>query len=331
MWQALYWDLWWDQPEPDHENPEHTNINLPDAKPSDKLWPFHTKDNGDPNEDVWTSDMCRDWTKLGYQYDTLLPNPHSGAISPDGTLDEEQYRVDLQTYIAATYPGTWHLVDAILDKKKENTPKGLMLDDSDGSFRDFIINVEYDRYALNGHSYSIKFYLGGPKEKNETIFSRENMIGQVYSFSGGGRDPEANAGCVNCEKQAEAKVMSRAQVPITLQLMHHVLDDQEDHPIEDFLQVEKYLELHLRWKYIQLGGLERPASDFPNTKISVWKGAGKPMVVPPPSERNGFTSAEPVRLPTQYHGYEPVHNATEDKAGGLASSDPVLGVSAFAA
>ena len=64
--------------------------------------------------------MAHDWTKLSYQYDTLVAK--ETVILPDGTLDKDRYRTDLQSKISAQYPHTETLVRHIRDSKTIDTP-----------------------------------------------------------------------------------------------------------------------------------------------------------------------------------------------------------------
>lgn len=76
------------------------------------------------------------------------------------------------------------------------------------SWKDYIIDVKYDRYALGGQSYTIKFYLGDHSDENNTHFEPRNFAGSVYTVGGGSR--KTRDSCVNCKTQAEAEVLSYA-------------------------------------------------------------------------------------------------------------------------
>ncbi|KAL6405092.1 tyrosinase precursor [Ilyonectria robusta] len=290
--------------------------------------PFHNKTDGDPAKDVWTAELCRNWTDLGYQYDDLMKLSQN-ALAPDGTLDEQKFISDLQVYINATYPSTAHLVNAIREAPKVETPEGLAPDDADEkskSWKDYIINVLYDRYALNGRSYTIEFYLGGPENQPKTHYEPQNLVGRIYTFGGGVRSSEA--GCSNCKKQSDAGVMSCGQVPLTIELLHHALDHVHDHPIANFNEVEDYLKLHLRWRFVQSGGAVLDASNFPNTEISVLRGVGRPRQVKKTAAPEGGVryfamealsleaNAAAPTLPPVYSDYEALPEITQGKPGG---------------
>ncbi|KAI0850711.1 common central domain of tyrosinase-domain-containing protein [Daldinia vernicosa] len=293
MWQVLHWDAWWTAPGSCMAADQ-------DPMPKDPLKPFHTKDNGDPKKDYWTSEMARDWTKLYYQYDDLVPDP--GAISSDGTLDENKYRQDLETHIEKIYPSTKNYIQGIrLDNKIKNSD---FFEVGDGhSWDDYIVNVIYDRYALDGLSYAIQFWLG------------DNMVGQVYAFAGLAPGSAESGGCANCGSQRDNKVLSRAQVPLTVPIMVLVLGNPNG-PLRSMKQqeVRDYLAANLHWKFVELGGALKPASDFPNTKISLWRGIGKPQ---------NLVGGD--RLPAAFSSYRPLPDITNDKECGLKQDDRILG------
>lgn len=316
MWQALNPDKWWDTREATGDV-----VNVRDVPPDEALAPFHTRDNGDPSEDYWTSTMARDWTKLFYQYDDLVPSPE--AILADKTLNERKYQTDLLKYVQEIYPNTSQVVDMIVQNPDISNEKFLGVDD--GSWPDYIINVVYDRYALNGRSYSIQFYLGGdPNNRDSTFEYPENFVGKIYSFGGVAPTPADatdGGGCANCTAQNNAKVLSKAQVPLTHQLIRQALDEDYHH-VNNIVgdDIENYLAAHLHWKFVAIGDIEKEAADFPDTKISVWSGTGTPRTI----------DQNTVALPPKYDDYSPIHAATDGKTGGLTRDDPVLGEAARA-
>ncbi|KAF4337286.1 hypothetical protein FBEOM_8875 [Fusarium beomiforme] len=304
MWQALNWDAWFDEP----DFLKNTG-NVPDKTQDDDLLPFHAISTDDPKKGYWTSRNCQDWTKLGYQYDDLIPS--QSAIGPDGLLNEEQYAIELAQHIQDIYPSTQKYYEALF--KDENVPNRAFFGDhntEDMTWNDYLINVIYDRYALKGTSYSIQFWLGGDGKDRETTFrDRENFIGQVYSFAG--LEPSAE-GCANCASQKDEKVLSRAQVLLTIPIISQALDERFryiDTTKKD--EVEEYLEKHLHWKFVKIGGEVRPASDFPKTTISVLKGTGK---------------ARGSALPPVYANYVPLYKPTQTKACGVKEGEGLLGV-----
>ncbi|KAH7227272.1 hypothetical protein B0J15DRAFT_577507 [Fusarium solani] len=277
---------------------------------------------------------------LGYQYDDLVPHPD---VVKDGYLDEEHYKTDLLAYVNSTYPGAALAVSKIRGPGIE-TPDGLS-DKKGAPFPDYVINVVYDRYALGGISYSIKFWLGGPSNEPQTNEVEENYIGEVFTFTG---SFSSEGGCENCKRQAEEGALSFDQVPITIPLLSHIFDKAKDHPIENLTdkEVEEYLKLHLGWTYVQHGGHKLNPEEFPKTEISVMKGQGVPqytepeqkleaelvsiatmsvasldaLPVNPVANLSQATIDEPKSraLPPTYSKYEPIYDATDGKTGGLS-------------
>lgn len=147
-------------------------------------------------------------------------------------------------------------------------------------WHDYIINVDYDRYALSGKAYSIEFHLGGEEDNPSSIWSPSNFVGEVYTFSN-----NQMAACPTCTTQKEEGVLSRAQIPLTLHLLHHAIDDVPGHDIDSFVKgdIEKYLVKKLHWRYIEFGGREIPADKFPKTDVEIFVGHGE---VPKPEDRS---------------------------------------------
>ncbi|KAI8229146.1 hypothetical protein K4K54_001758 [Colletotrichum sp. SAR 10_86] len=246
IWQALNWEKWWNGTEPDHPDPDHPPV-APDADDNRRtpLQPFHLKDN-DPEKQAYTADLTRDWNKLGYSYDVLeeIANVED-VVDTYGTLKEEAFKSALRAKLGSLpEEATWN---------------------------DYIINVDYDQYASGGSSYSIEFFLGGPRAVDATNnFHPLNYIGCVYTFSGGQRGK-----CGNCSNQAEKGVMSRGQLPLTVHILQQAAD--EIHSLKTYEQdrVAKYLTEHLKWRFVLLGGKVVSEKRFPDTVVTVFKGTGR--------------------------------------------------------
>ena len=81
-------------------------------------------------------------------------------------------------------------------------------------------------------------------------------IGSIYNFGAGGRLSRGQDGeCKNCKEQLNAGVLSKAQVPITGQLLYHV--QHPDKPLQSLAraEVETYLTKHLKWRVVKVGEL----------------------------------------------------------------------------
>ncbi|ATY62979.1 Di-copper centre-containing [Cordyceps militaris] len=104
---------------------------------------------------------------------------------------------------------------------------------------DPVINIIYDRYALNGAPYLLLFFLGQP---NSQVHWRkqECLIGNVFTFSA--RFSEEEITCTNCYKQQQQHILSRAQIPMTAVVGN---DDRLDRET-----ARNYLEKNLKWTAI---------------------------------------------------------------------------------
>ncbi|KAK0515535.1 hypothetical protein JMJ35_001569 [Cladonia borealis] len=142
IWQILHPDLWFNQPQED------------EPKSSDELWPFHINKKGD----YWTSDACRDVTKLHYSY-ADLKKPGEGF--------KEGEEVDFLDGLRRS-----------INKQYGSMRRRVLGDESGiaGLNRDYIVNVVYDPFAYDGAPCTIYFFLGNPEEEGATC------IGSVYNF-----------------------------------------------------------------------------------------------------------------------------------------------------
>ncbi|KAI6760465.1 hypothetical protein HG530_009325 [Fusarium avenaceum] len=326
IWQCLYPNLWFDKEQSGVSDPVNLKtLNVADDKETDPLEPFHRKDN-DPEKEVWTSQACRDWTDMNYQYDDLAELAQE-IVRKHGEFDEEEYKNELHAHINNLYPATGHLIQSMMEC--QNSPEDLHVSYADTeSWNDYIINVVYDRYAMDGLSYTIEFFLCGPKNESSTHFDRHNYIGHIYSFGGRLSSPEGS--CSNCKSQAEEETLSCAQIPLTIHLLQHVKDNILDHSIAGFSQVEDYLRLHLRWRVVKYGGKVMPDDVFESTfskiRISVLRGLGSNVdletapicdgTFDPMDSRPGFS--------TVYSNYTFLPEATDGKPGGLQMEEKDL-------
>lgn len=156
------------------------------------------------------------------------------------------------------------------------------------TFDDYIINVVYDRYALKGRAYSILFFIGNPAKALSQYRSSDNFVGEVYTFSAPVATRDGSTACNNCAKQMSEKVLSKAQIPLTLPLHAKASQTQVEgppeagtpvlqpgaldrHTVESFLGDERE---GLPWEFVEIGGFRRKPKDFPHTQIAVLHGTG---------------------------------------------------------
>ena len=247
MWQTLNWNMWFDNPKSG------------DPAPSQALPPFHH----DTQNGSWTSDMGRDWRLSNYQYDDLKDMPPGEPTA--------EFQALLRQHINELYPSTSSIV--------ASTDYTL----ADHTFYDYVINVVYDRYALNGRAYSILFYIGEPTKDFSASKSDPNFVGAVYTFSAPFVSASGKITCDNCGRQQAAKALSKAQIPLTLPLIRRtrLISDGYSTIPATLLgplkpdKVEQVLHHGLKWYFVALGGREVELSKFPDTEVAVLQGTGK--------------------------------------------------------
>lgn len=285
MFQALYPDLWFDSPS---EN---------DPPVTTPLKPFHKDGKGT----TWVPDDVRHTDKLGYVYDSLVAPPPTRHR--DGRVDHGKYVKHIVKKINTHYGKLRH--------DFRNIPSDLK-----GVSNDYIINIVYDRYALNGRPYTIHFFLGSADRDEVTVLNKHpNHVGSVYTFS---MDLEArrsydNSGCGNCEEQKKAGTLAQAQIHLTSVLLRHVMD--ENRPLESLVEeeVERYLVEKLEWKAEAAPGVPIRMDQLPKTKIFVMRGRSEH-----PSNDEELS---------RYHGYEHMWSPCVGKPGGADPSDNLTRVS----
>jgi tyrosinase len=128
--------MWFDSPEPD------------DPTPGDPLQPFHF----DTRNGAYTSDMVRDWTKLNYTYDVLVPAPE--PVEDEGILAKPAPSVAGQERLAiAVQPSSGRTLSHLrrtINNQYASTRKSLIdAPEIHGRKNDYIINIVYDRYVLS--------------------------------------------------------------------------------------------------------------------------------------------------------------------------------------
>ena len=269
-------DKWFDKPQDGDPTPESALI------------PFHY----DTKKSRWTSNLCRDWLELRYQYDDLVRPTHT-------VTDEATYEDNLRAHLKVLYPSTSEII-------KQTGVVG-------ETFDDYIINVVYDRYALKGRAYTILFFIGSPPQALSQYHSSENFVGAVYTFSTPVETRDGSTACSNCAKQRSDKVLSKAQISLTLPLHAKARQARDGGPPQagipalppgalDRHSVERFLshdQEGLRWEFVEIGGARREHADFPDTEVAVLQGTG--------SHPRGRE-----HLP-RYEGYSKLTKATENQ------------------
>ena len=310
IWQSLNPQCWFDHPNPGPTQGAKGEIATdkplppPDPLPTDPLLPFHFAE-GEPGKNLYSSNMTRDWTAMKYQYDDL--------IIPDIPTGSPEYISALRAHIDKLYPSTRKILEPGLGSKER--------------FSDYIINIIYDRYALNGLAYSILFFLGQPPTELSDYRHHENFVGCVFTFSSPVDDAEGSPRCENCARQRDATVLSKAQVPITLHLLRKLIPPQRasdgsfqmpvgGHQVgavlDDTERIEQVLghsDSGLQWVFVALGGQVLDKTNFKNTLVTVLKGEG----------RNIDSLRDSDGTSPAYGNYKRLLNPTKDKRQGYGN------------
>ena len=249
IWQVLNWNKWFDNP----------NSEIKDPLPSDALLPFHYN----KTNNSWTSDMSRDWRLSKYQYDDLKDMP---AGEPP-----TEYVHAIREHVNKLYPSTSKLVS-----------QTSFYSSAHETFDDYLINIVYDRYALNGKAYSILFYIGEPTTGFSAAKTDPNFVGAVYTFSAPFVSADGRITCDNCGKQDAAKALSEGQIPLVVPLIN-IVNNSEARSISlpvgggllEAAEIERVFEVGLQWYFVEQGGRVAHQSEFPRTEIAVLKGEGR--------------------------------------------------------
>ncbi|KAH8648808.1 hypothetical protein BGZ61DRAFT_542404 [Ilyonectria robusta] len=166
----------------------------------DNLYPCHT----DSKFTNYASDMVQDWTTLEYTYPNLAPETDSNA----GTASPELIKKRLT--------GKYRIIRKVLTKVgSEQNIEGLD--------NNYVINISYNRFALNGSSYTIHFFFGKegdiPNSPTDHKLSPDH-VGSIHTFSANywTRGNKNGIKCGNCQKQQKTHQLSKGQVSVTLQL-----------------------------------------------------------------------------------------------------------------
>ena len=180
----------------------------------------------------------------------------------------------------------------------------------DDKFHDYIINVTYNRYALNGRAYAILFFIGTLPEDLSQYRGSDSFVGAVYTFSSPVETDDGSVACANCAEQMSGKELSKAQIALTLPLLTKARQAREGGPSEGELpgiglgaldpeKTEQLLGVGLQWRFVEIAGVEHEPSNFPDTVVKVMHGKG--------SHARGRD-----HLP-RYRGYKQMTGATSNK------------------
>ncbi|KXH59652.1 hypothetical protein CSAL01_11827 [Colletotrichum salicis] len=209
-----------------------------DETPEAPLHPFHSDANGT----LITSDNVKATTTYGYTYDDLNVSPAEVQKTVQKTVNEK-YGI-LRKHLQANHR-------------------------LGGKTNDYVINVQYDRFALNGRGYAVHFFIKGDVPSAPSQYrAAPNHVGSIHTFpSEYWTAGNANGvDCPNCQDQQAEGIVSKAQVLITLELLVRAVSNDDKWSDLDNLEVEhvqQFLEKHLTWVVIakvmhgKAGGVRR--------------------------------------------------------------------------
>ncbi|KAK6541879.1 hypothetical protein TWF694_007656 [Orbilia ellipsospora] len=248
---------WFDNPEkPPSQGPKPHDIKT-------KLYPFRKNEIGD----YYNSADCEHWTEFGYDYEDTDIEKFKQGLS-GGDTSRELYRNINSLYGSERrdFLGMFSGSDAagLVAGGAKFLPKDLKYD--------YVVNVIYDRYAINnGESYTIHLFIGDIDE-TQAFASQESYVGCIFNFS----SPYDTSGCQNCREQAEENIHCVGQVPLTRRL----LDDLQAEKLDAFdpERIANYLEEGARFKVRVRNsqGADVPLATLePTFKVAVFAGSAE--------------------------------------------------------
>ncbi|KJK87485.1 hypothetical protein H633G_08670 [Metarhizium anisopliae BRIP 53284] len=237
IWQYLNPDKWFGEEPP--PTPGHTDIT---PLPTDDLPPFHINKQGK----YYNSNDARYSEKLGYTYQDLV------------NTDIDKLKAEL----LAKYGK--HTKELLRPVKGIRPVPGI----GEETFPDYIINVEYDRFALGGEPYAVKFHVEMTNDQGKT---ESCTLGSFHNFTS-----PVVPDCENCQKQKDKSAKSKAQVPITLPL-HGIAKSTRFRDVVSLepVHVNVLLEQALKISVTKLTGEQVPLTNLPGFHVTVHVGTAK--------------------------------------------------------
>merc|ERR1711977_79142 len=185
--------------------------------------------------------------------------------------------------------------------------------DENWTENDYIVNVLYDRFALDGYPYVIRIFLGDVPEGGSFYFEdTPTQVGCVYNFSAPaefrGDGPE---GCANCHRQKQDHELSTGQVILTDYLVEHITKNIQERGLnlqslsrED---VVGYLRKNLHWRISDIDDNVILKENMPSLKISVAMGRATHFLA--------------AAVPSRYGDYQVLWEITENRLAGASPGD----------
>ena len=165
--------------------------------PSTSLVPFHTNESGE----LYDSNKQREWFPMNYTY----PELQRWKYMKNGEINWDAYNVDLKLTVERLYgKQEKHAFDVPKDVVVSPLHRRLIDEGKDLTLDDYVVNMRYKRFALDGVPYTIHVKLAGTE------------VGKVYTFTTrlpdeGEAGAEGTSSCVNCRAQKASGALSTGQ------------------------------------------------------------------------------------------------------------------------
>ncbi|KAI1800384.1 Di-copper centre-containing protein [Daldinia bambusicola] len=312
IWQILHDDTWFDGKDPRDEDEGNYYIKPghPD-KPDDPLRPFHKEGGG-----YWTSSDVREVTALGYTY----PGLEKWHYTTKGKYDKQKHLNALCQKLNWAYNSDWSAVQKSrltadpdgLDGPKLARLSSLGEAPIDMRVDDYVVNVIYEKFELDGHPFIIHIFVG--KVPDEVPYKTgHTQVGQVVNFSAQpGSLSDSGAGCGNCRRQQADHVESTGRVALTNALItrwknkiQHENSDGGPSVLGSMNRedVVPFLKSNLHWRVTSRGMVVDSAS----LKVSLAVGRAEHY-------------ADRTKM-SIYHSYKPAYEVTHGRPGGAGPDD----------
>ncbi|KAI1105912.1 Di-copper centre-containing protein [Jackrogersella minutella] len=313
IWQVLHDNSWFDGTDPRDEDLGTFSISFGHKdKPTDTLRPFHKDQHGN----YWTSDDVREVTALGYTY----PGLEKWLYTTNGVYDKQKHLKALKKTLNNNYNSDWSAQQKAKITAGPDQPNGpplrslstLPAKPVDLTTHDYVVNVLYEKFALNGNKFIIHIFVG--KVPDEVPYQwNTTQVGQVANFSTEpGSMGTSEDGCQNCRAQQADHSESTGRVVLTNALITRWKNQIEHeapgsgpsrlgsmHPRD----VVRFLQTHLNWRVTSMGRLV----DLPSLKVSLAVGKADH-----PADREQMS---------RYYDYRAAYEVTSGRPGGVAPAD----------
>ncbi|KAK4691376.1 hypothetical protein P7C71_g5612, partial [Lecanoromycetidae sp. Uapishka_2] len=190
-------------------------------------------------------------------------------------------------------------------------------DPMDLEIDDYVVNVIYEKFALNGTSFTIHIFVGKvPDQLPYTFQAPGTQVGEVFNFStepgSMGNSPE---GCQNCRNQQHDHTKSTGRVILTNALITRFKNQVPHVPVGDGPRtlasmkpedVVPFLKANFHWRVTSMGALVDP-DRIPSLKVSVAVG-----------KANHYADRSKL---SEFHDYKGAHEITQGRPGGAGPDD----------